>query len=113
MKKALGRIAAAAVVATVGLAVAPAPASAAGETLFVYVDEAWGGPGYKVTGALPDLAPHNINDKITSLKVQLGCWRLFADANYRGDSISYYTGWVQTNLGYDGLNDRVSSIKPC
>jgi hypothetical protein len=113
-RRILGRMVAAAVVAATGVAVAPTPASAAAGYIDVFVDESFRGPGYRITGAVRDLTPHGINDKITSTQTRNGgCFVGFVDADFRGAWIRFDAPYDDPNLGTYGFNDKISSIKPC
>lgn len=78
-------------------------------SIVVYQDSDFRGRSRVITGDVPDLAKLGFNDKISSVRVQSGHWRLCRDADYQ-DCVSVDQGGIR-DLSALGLNDAVSSIQ--
>ena len=78
-------------------------------SIIVYQDADFRGRSREFTGDVPDLAKLGFNDKISSVRVQSGHWRLCRDADYQ-NCISVDQGGIR-DLSALGLNDAVSSIQ--
>lgn len=66
------------------------------------------GRRFEARGDVPDLAPHNFNDTVSSLIVHSGQWQVCVDALYSGHCVVYGPGEYRSVYG---LNDQISSAR--
>ena len=66
------------------------------------------GRRFEVRGDVPDLAPHNFNDLVSSIIVYAGQWQVCVDALYSGRCVVYGPGEYRSVYG---LNDQISSVR--
>ncbi|WP_417068667.1 beta/gamma crystallin-related protein [Niveibacterium terrae] len=77
--------------------------------IVVYQDANFSGRSRSFTSDVPDLSRFGLNDKISSVRVQGGHWRLCRDADYQ-NCINVDQGGIRDLSGI-GLNDAVSSLQ--
>lgn len=66
------------------------------------------GRRFEVRADVPDLAPHNFNDLVSSIIVYAGQWQVCVDALYSGRCVVYGPGEYRSVYG---LNDQISSVR--
>jgi len=77
----------------------------------VFTDPNFGGQAYTLRGAMPNLVPSGLNDKISSIEIPDGeAWEVCQDVDYNG-SCQVVTGTISDLRGM-GWDDRISSIRP-
>jgi hypothetical protein len=79
-------------------------------SIVVYQDADFRGRSRSFTSEVPDLSRFGLNDKISSVRVQSGHWRLCRNADFQ-DCIAVDQGGIR-DLSSIGLNDAVSSLQP-
>lgn len=77
-------------------------------TLFTYGGSA--GHQFPFSNDKPDLSQLELNDKISSIRVQFGIWQVCTDVSYKGYCVRLRPGYYG-NLGRLRINNSVSSIR--
>ena len=91
-----------------GLALALA-ATQAGAGIKVYTDRNYGGASIQIDSAVPDLRKLDFDDRISSLQADEK-WLVCSAPKFKGDCREVEGGLV--NLRQEGLNERISSLRP-
>jgi hypothetical protein len=84
-------------------------ATQAGAGIKVYVDKDYNGASIEIDSAVPDLRKLDFDDRISSLQAD-GRWIVCSAPKFKGDCREVEGGLV--NLRAEGLNDRITSVKP-
>lgn len=80
-----------------------------GRGITIYEQANFGGRTLTFTADVPNLAPQNFNDILSSLRVHDGRWELCEDANYQGRCWNVQDD--ESNVTPLGFNDRISSMR--
>jgi len=103
-------VGAAAVIAALAFA-APAQAQRQDRPgIILYQEDNFRGNQLPVDGAVRNLVPLHFNDRISSVRVNYGAWRLCEDDFFRGRCIVVTRD--EPKLDRFGMDDRVSSVMP-
>lgn len=78
--------------------------------IILYQEDNFRGNQLPVDGAVRSLSPMHFNDRISSVRVIYGAWRLCDDDFFRGRCI--VVTHDEPKLGHLGMDDRVSSVMP-
>jgi hypothetical protein len=89
----------------------PHAARAAQPSITVYADDSFRGGGRTFQNGVSNLEQFGLNDRISSVVVHGGSWRLCDNANLMGPCITLNPG-SYPRLSAWGLNDKVSSLAP-
>ena len=84
-------------------------ATQAGAGIKVYTDKNYGGPSIQIDSAVPDLRKLDFDDRISSLQADEK-WLVCSAPRYTVDCREVEGGLV--NLRAEGLNERISSVRP-
>ena len=77
----------------------------------IFTNPNFGGQAYTLRGAMPNLVPSGLNDKISSIQIPDGeAWEVCQDVDYAG-GCQVVTGTI-SDLRDMGWNDRISSLRP-
>ena len=91
-----------------GFALALTATQAAGG-IKVYVNKDYDGASIEIDSAVPDLRKLDFDDRISSLQADER-WLVCSAPKFKGDCREVEGGLV--NLRAEGLNDRITSLKP-
>lgn len=98
-------------VVAVVAALAFGPAGGQGRPgIILYQEDNFRGNQLPVDGPVRNLAPLHFNDRISSVRVIYGAWRLCEDDFFRGHCI--VVSHDEPKLGRLGMDDRISSVMP-
>jgi len=78
--------------------------------IILYQEDNFRGNQLPVDGAVRNLVPLHFNDRISSVRVIYGAWRLCEDDFFRGRCI--VVTHDEPKLGRLGMDDRISSVMP-
>ena len=78
--------------------------------IILYQEDNFRGNQLPLDGPVRNLAPLHFNDRISSVRVIYGAWRLCDDESFRGRCI--VVTHDEPKLGHLGMDDRVSSVMP-
>lgn len=78
--------------------------------IILYQEDNFRGNQLPVDGAVRNLVPLHFNDRISSVRVNYGAWRLCEDDFFRGRCIVVTRD--EPKLDRLGMDDRVSSVMP-
>ena len=84
-------------------------ATQAGAGIKVYTDKNYGGPSIQIDSAVPDLRKLDFDDRISSLQADEK-WLVCSAPRFKGDCREVEGSLV--NLRAEGLNERISSLRP-
>lgn len=77
----------------------------------IFTNPNFGGQAYTLRGAMPNLVPSGLNDKISSIQIPDGeAWEVCQDVDY-GGGCQVVTGSI-SDFRSMGWNDRISSLRP-
>jgi hypothetical protein len=92
-----------------GLSLATLAVTQAGAGIKVYVDKNYGGASIQIDSAVPDLRKLDFDDRISSLQADEK-WLVCSAPRFKGDCREVEGALV--NLRAEGLNERISSLRP-
>ena len=95
------------------IAVLAVGATAQGQSrpgIILYQEDNFRGNPLPVDGRVRSLTPLHFNDRISSVRVISGAWRLCEDDFFRGRCVVITRD--ESKLGRLGMDDRVSSVMP-
>ena len=84
-------------------------ATQAGAGIKVYTDKNYGGASIQIDSAIPDLRKLDFDDRISSLQADEK-WLVCSAPKFKGDCREVEGSLV--NLRQEGLNERISSLRP-
>ena len=93
-----------------GLAFGAAAGGQGRPGIILYQEDNFRGNQLPVDGAVRNLVPLHFNDRISSVRVNYGAWRLCEDDFFRGRCIVVTRD--EPKLDRLGMDDRVSSVMP-
>lgn len=93
-----------------GLAFGAAAGGQGRPGIILYQEDNFRGNQLPVDGPVRNLAPLHFNDRISSVRVIYGAWRLCDDESFRGRCI--VVTHDEPKLGRLGMDDRISSVMP-
>lgn len=78
--------------------------------IILYQEDNFRGNQLPLDGPVRNLVPLHFNDRISSVRVIYGAWRLCEDELFRGRCI--VVTHDEPKLGHLGMDDRISSVMP-